>query len=368
MNEQKKQERISIIRILGKHIERYINVFIFVNTVMSILELGLIIYWFFEPDSANLKIDDIYLVLYIILFFTSVFSVIIMYLNKKGKISSFRLAVWLHISVIIMFGWSTAISIMDMKSSISPLVFLTTIMITGGILVVDPIFFSVLVIASTITIFGFDGVKNYQYFNGNGEIINFFFFIGFAIILSYRHFNVTVREFRSKDRLEQLTYYDDLTGLLNERSYMMEVDKINGAIARGEDVKFGLVVMDVNNLKVTNDTYGHRYGCHLIVRCGHVLPTIFRSSKLFHVGGDEFIAIVYGEDLENFEERINEFDRVLRYSHIEYEAKDLIFSVARGTALFSEELNSYKTVFNYADKSMYDNKIKIKNEYNLKSR
>ena len=125
--------------------------------------------------------------------------------------------------------------------------------------------------------------------------------------------------------------------------------------------------MDVNNLKVTNDTYGHRYGCHLIVRTGHTLPEVFKTSKLFHIGGDEFLAILTGEDYENFEEVIKKFDETFKYSHIEHEGKDLIFSVARGFAKYQEG-NQYKDVLQKADAMMYLNKAEIKSTYNMKGR
>ena len=60
---------------------------------------------------------------------------------------------------------------------------------------------------------------------------------------------------------------------------MNEMDKIAENSKNGTLEKFGIVMMDLNNLKATNDQYGHRYGCHLIIHCGEVLPEIFKTSN-----------------------------------------------------------------------------------------
>lgn len=364
MNEEKLRERIGIITILGRHIEKYINIFIFIMGLMALLQVGLIIYWYIDDSSFGKISDNMYIIFYYFLLLVSVTGLIVMCLSKKGKISTFKLAVWLHIFVLMMLIWATGISVLDLDSEISPLILITVAMVVGGILAVEPIYFTILLLGSIITIMTFDGLNNYVYFNGEGEIINFVIFMVFAVVLAFRHYNVTVREFKTKDRLEQLTYYDDLTGLLNERSYMLEIDKLNGMIALGKEVKFAMVVMDVNNLKATNDAYGHRYGCHLIVEAGHILPTVFKTSKCYHVGGDEFIAILYGDDYENIEERIKDFDKVFRYSEIEWEDRNLIFSVARGYAIYDGGPD-HRATFQKADNGMYENKMEIKKTYKL---
>ena len=155
--------------------------------------------------------------------------------------------------------------------------------------------------------------------------------------------------------------------MLNERSYLNEIDAINKRIEKGERDFFAVVLMDVNNLKATNDQYGHRYGCSLVVRCGHTLPTIFKTSKSFHVGGDEFLVVVYGEDLANFEEVMKDFDDKMLYSIVQYEGVDLIFSVARGYAKYNGEKH-FRETLQIADDAMYKNKEYLKEKYHLKKR
>ena len=61
------------------------------------------------------------------------------------------------------------------------------------------------------------------------------------------------------------------------------------------------------------------------------------------------------------------FDETLRYSLVEYEGHQLIFSVARGYAIHQEG-QEFKDVLQIADDAMYENKAEIKKTYNMKSR
>ena len=125
--------------------------------------------------------------------------------------------------------------------------------------------------------------------------------------------------------------------------------------------------MDVNNIKPTNDTYGHRFGCHLIVRCGHTIPEFFKESKMFHIGGDEFVIIVYGEDYKNLDNILKAYEERLVYSLIEYEGVELIFSIAYGVAKYEPGMK-YKDVLQKADNAMYVHKKAVKEKYGMKQR
>ena len=191
-----------------------------------------------------------------------------------------------------------------------------------------------------------------------------FFSVGFVLeyILEYTQNELS----KSKEKYKKLSYYDGLTGLLNERSYFEEIEELNELTKEKKD-EYIIMIMDLNGLKVTNDKYGHHYGCHLIVLTGHILKTIFKESLLFHVGGDEFQAIIKGNDLVRFDELLEEFKEKLLYTKVEYKEKELILSVSYGYAR-SNHSSPYRELFEEADKMLYANKKIIKEEYNIHDR
>lgn len=190
------------------------------------------------------------------------------------------------------------------------------------------------------------------------------FCIGFLLETVRAHTQERLAE--SNRRYRILSYTDMLTGLGNETLYVRTVDRLERLIHRGH-ATFAIAVMDVNGVKSTNDQYGHRYGCHLIVTAGKKLPEIFPHSRLFHIGGDEFVAILTGEDYRQIETRIEAFREALSCKTISFENTELTLSVAIGYA-FHKEGESYSDTFQRADKQMYKNKRAMKDQYGIAMR
>ena len=347
---------------MGSFVKKYITLYVLMLSLVIIFELVFLIYFFYSFHSFSFT-NIVYLASYLFLITASLISIIILLLAKKGKTSSFSLAILLHAYALAIMIWATTVSLLDLRHNSSPIVLLTISMVLSGILVISPVYFTIINLGAILSIIIYNAINNYSYFDGIGAYMNFFIFVIMVIIMAFRHYSIRMSEAKMNDYLRKLSYRDQLTGLGNETAYFEEVDKIT-KILDNVNLNYAIFVMDVNNVKTTNDTYGHRFGCHLIVETGHVLSTIFKTSRLFHVGGDEFVAIVIGEDYDNIGKIVEDFDNKLRYSTIEFEGHELIFSVARGYYI-SRGGMKYKEVFQAADDRMYENKRAIKKEYNL---
>lgn len=162
------------------------------------------------------------------------------------------------------------------------------------------------------------------------------------------------------DRISDMAYTDPLTGVKSKAAYAEEVRKINHNIENGF-AQFGIVMFDLNNLKMINDKFGHEAGDSYIVKNCKLICTTFKHSPIFRIGGDEFVAILTGKDLLNAEKLLKELYRKLKEEEKKSHTAEKIISVAAGFSVFDEEKDEeLQDVFKRADTIMYHNKEIIK--------
>ena len=148
---------------------------------------------------------------------------------------------------------------------------------------------------------------------------------------------------------------DSLTGLRNTTSYRRWVEKFEREIEK-KTADFGVVVFDLNQLKETNDTYGHDVGDKLIVTAAKVISDVFKRSPVFRIGGDEFLVVLRHGDLEDCEKLFAQLDVECAKKSIK-EKEEIPISIARGFAMFDSDTDlHFNDVFKRADNAMYENK------------
>lgn len=164
------------------------------------------------------------------------------------------------------------------------------------------------------------------------------------------------RDQNEKAILQKLAYEDGLTGLLNRTSFMDELEEL-------KDYKQGLIaVLDINDLKNVNDTYGHLEGDNLIKEAASNIDDYLSSfGKCYRIGGDEFVFISKESDIEekfNYtcKKLLNHIDRHNKISGKPYELR-----LAMGYSVISKK-NPINKAFQVADSNMYENKMNIKNK------
>ena len=171
--------------------------------------------------------------------------------------------------------------------------------------------------------------------------------------------NMATRLHEREKELRFSANRDSLTGLRNTTSYKSWVAELDKEI-KNEAANFGVVVFDLNQLKKTNDTYGHDVGDKLIVTAAKVISDVFKRSPVFRIGGDEFLAVLQHGDLDDCEELFVQLDTVCGNTVIE-EMNTTSISIARGFAMFETNKDvCFNDVFKRADNAMYENKRKNK--------
>ena len=153
---------------------------------------------------------------------------------------------------------------------------------------------------------------------------------------------------------------DSLTGLHNTTSYTAWAAKFDQDI-KNENIEFGVVVLDLNNLKQANDKYGHTIGNKLIISAAKLISDVFKRSPVFRIGGDEFLVVLQNGDLENCEKLFAQLDFNCANTYVEEDDVKIPVSIARGFVRFDPSKDThFEDVFKRADDAMYENKSKLK--------
>ena len=169
---------------------------------------------------------------------------------------------------------------------------------------------------------------------------------------------VKLREHQKIQHL--LTYRDSLTGLRNTASYKAWVVDFDKKI-QDKPFPFGVMMLDLNHLKETNDTYGHNVGDKLIKGAAQILSDSFKRSPVFRIGGDEFLVILQNRDFEDRETLFANFDEACANASIDAENATIPIRIAKGFSTFDPDTDTqFSDVFNRADAEMYKNKKSMK--------
>ncbi|MBQ7583729.1 MAG: GGDEF domain-containing protein [Lachnospiraceae bacterium] len=171
-----------------------------------------------------------------------------------------------------------------------------------------------------------------------------------------------LRETRAEaDRMDKMASRDALTGVRNRRAYDEETKAMEEEQSFGRE-DFGIVMIDLNDLKKINDTCGHDAGDTAIQKLCHLICAIFVHSPVFRIGGDEFTIILRKRDLGNVKALVAYFNK-----SIEILSKDTSLepaeriSAAIGYAVFDPSKDrSVDDVFKRADEAMYERKKAMK--------
>ncbi len=179
------------------------------------------------------------------------------------------------------------------------------------------------------------------------------FFIGFYMTITQ---GILLK--LDNEKLYYLAHNDSMTLLQNRRAFDKKINELSQIKDR---LKYGIIVIDINNLKITNDTLGHHIGDEMIEGIGQILNTIQKQKSFennvvpYRTGGDEFVIICYNlRHLENIEQMFNKLVK----EHNE-QVPDFTISTSLGKAT-TDDANSPEKIFELADKRMYIQKQRFK--------
>lgn len=171
----------------------------------------------------------------------------------------------------------------------------------------------------------------------------------------------------SQRKMEELAYFDTLTGLANRTFFRMQLRKSMALAERGH-YAFALFYFDLDEFKRINDTLGHDAGDRLLVEVAERLKLRLRSEDtIARLGGDEFAVLLSGIDKrENAMEVAHIIQRTLN-KPIKLGNNEVIVSASIGITMAPFDSKEEEQLLKHADLAMYEAKAKGRNTFHFYS-
>lgn len=162
-----------------------------------------------------------------------------------------------------------------------------------------------------------------------------------------------ISQLREKERqIRHVSLHDSITGLHNRVYFEEEMRRMES----GRHNPVGLIICDVDGLKLVNDTLGHDTGDTLLVAAARVIRDSFRGSDVVaRVGGDEFAVVLPGSSLPVVEESCRRIEEAVTAYNIAN--PELPLSISVGYAVRNDSSRGMDDLFKEADNNMYRKKL-----------
>lgn len=318
----------------------------FMNTIIYAIKSGR------APSANNLFYRKLYGFLFLAalpLFIYSTYHKI-----KKTHFKRFSLDLWLLIFIASVLVFGTVISIKDFIHGEQILVFITVNLFVACLFMIKP-YLAILLIIIPFAVFYYlmattKGISN-------ATRVNLPVLMGFFITVNIAHYqqflrlaNHNVVNHALAEQLRNASRYDFLTKLKNRTALNMDFEDSDNPNLNSS---FIVMLTDIDNFKIYNDTKGHHFGDELLKRFASILQNIFGKTHCYRYGGDEYLIVLPEITKDLFLEKIN----IAR----ELTKKEFHFSGGY-THGFVSSFEDLHHLINIADQNLYNAKEAGKNQ------
>lgn len=233
-------------------------------------------------------------------------------------------------------------------------VFILTSFIATAFMIMPKQFMGMLLLIADLLLFGSlflreEIVWNWQ-FDSAYIWISIMFFC--TSVIRYKQISEISREkFQLEKRikeLNQISRFDELTGLKNRYALLKDVDYYMGR-------ELLVAMIDLDNFKAINDTYGHDAGDDILMFFAQLMKNTFGIDYCYRLGGDEFLIILPELPKETFRSRAAVFS--LQLNEFSLESYHMEASCSIGVALgVAEDYDKFLKIKKEADCKVYEAK------------
>lgn len=166
----------------------------------------------------------------------------------------------------------------------------------------------------------------------------------------------------NESKIHKLAYYDFLTNLPNKTLINERID--HSIKTHGKHKQFALLLMDIDDFKIINDTLGHKLGDEFLIGYSKRLKNCLTEDVTFgRLGGDEFLAVI--EDISDIRQVTNIANRLTTEASKPFVLNDntLHFTISIGISVYPLDGYTFDTLITNADTAMYNVKKTSKSTF-----
>jgi diguanylate cyclase (GGDEF)-like protein len=157
------------------------------------------------------------------------------------------------------------------------------------------------------------------------------------------------------EQLDQLAHRDSLIDLPNRRGFMRELERLIARVDR-YGINAAMLFVDLDGLKIINDTCGHRAGDEALIQVANLLAAGVRHSDVVaRIGGDEFGILLESSDEDAAHETAGRLVNQISDCDFMHDGEPLPLSVAIGVGMI-DALDTPDAIMERADEAMYRRK------------
>jgi len=156
---------------------------------------------------------------------------------------------------------------------------------------------------------------------------------------------------------------DPLTKVYNRKAFEKDLNKIL-THGKSKDLDLIVAIIDVDDFKKINDTYGHLVGDFVLIKLAQFMKSLIRNTdKVYRIGGDEFIIVFNRSTLQNAQKSIERIISKISRTSLKYKDHIIKVTISVGIAAHKKG-DTIESLLKRADKALYKVKSNNKNGYN----
>ncbi len=183
----------------------------------------------------------------------------------------------------------------------------------------------------------------------------------FSRVLAYMLIYIRTKNFIARNALLKEAHTDMLTSLLNRngceyycREYMMKMDKVN----------YTVMMLDLDNFKAVNDTYGHDKGDYVLKTFAAALKKRFKDRDVIsRIGGDEFFLLI--KNVSDKNEVVEKARSIIGIANDIGRQVGIPLGSSIGAVIFRGRKLNFEQLYKISDGFLYTAKSKGKNTYSI---